>query len=72
MGLTLARIVDAGKNQGLAGGAIILGYGIISAVIGLIAALFVSNRANRKIIFRINIVLVAYIVAFCAYFYFGI
>lgn len=69
IGLTYAGITDAGKNQGLAGGAIVLGYGVIAAGIGLIIALFVAYKANRKIIFRLNIILALCIAGFYAYYH---
>lgn len=68
IGITIAGIVDAGKNQGLAGGAIVLGYAVITALIGLIISLFVASKTNRKIIFRLNIILALSIVAFFAYY----
>ncbi len=69
VGLSYAGIVEAGKNQGLAGGAIVVGYGVISAVIGLIIALFVSYKASRKFIFSLNVILALCIVGFYAYFH---
>lgn len=69
LGMSYAGILEAGKNQGLAGGAIVLGYGVIAAVIGLIIALIVASKANRKIIFRLNIILAICIVGFYVYFH---
>jgi len=69
IGLTLAGIVEAGKNQGLAGGAIVFGYGVVGAVIGLIVTLFIASTSTRKIVFRLNIVLALCIVLFYAYFH---
>lgn len=69
VGLTYAGIIEAGKNQGLAGGAIVLGYGVMGAFFGFIAALFVANRTNRKIIFRLNIILAICIVGFYAFYH---
>jgi MFS family permease len=65
-----AAIIDAGKNQGLAAAAIVLGYGAIAAAIGLIVALFVAHQVHRKTIFRLNIILALCIAALVGYFYF--
>ncbi len=68
-GVTFAGIVEAGKNQGLAGGAIVFGYGVIGAFFGLLIALFIASRTNRKIIFRLNIILAISIVCFYGYYH---
>lgn len=68
IGISVADIVDAGKNQGLAGGAIVLGYAVIASIIGLILSLLVASKTNRKIIFRINIILGFSILGFIAYY----
>ena len=69
VGISYAGIMEAGKNQGLAGGAIVFGYGIMAAVIGLVLALFVAYRTKRKIIFRLNIVLAISIAVFYVYYH---
>ncbi|MEO9512166.1 MAG: hypothetical protein ABJN84_18135 [Flavobacteriaceae bacterium] len=69
VGLTYAGLVGAGKNQGLAGGAIVFGYGIVIAAIGLLVALFLAKRASRKTIIKSNVVLVLCSVAFYAYYH---
>ncbi|MEW4925556.1 hypothetical protein [Algibacter sp. 2305UL17-15] len=68
-GLTYAGIVGAGKNQGLAGGAIVLGYGVMGAVIGLVVSLIVANKAKRKIIIWLNVALAVSIVCFWGYYH---
>ncbi|MBR9916075.1 MAG: hypothetical protein GYB32_14885 [Algicola sp.] len=68
MGITIAGIVGAGKNQGLAGGAIVLGYAVIASLIGLVISLVVANKTSRKIIFRLNIILALSIVGFVTYY----
>ena len=68
VGISVAGIVDAGKNQGLAGGAIVLGYAVVGAVIGLILSLLVANKTSRKVIFRLNIILALSILGFIAYY----
>lgn len=68
-GLSYAGFIDAGKDQGLAAAAIVLGYGVIAAAIGLIVALFVAWQAQRRTIVRLNIILALCIAAFAGYFY---
>ncbi len=70
IGLSYAGLVEAGKHQGLAGGAIVLGYGVVAAGIGLILALFAAWKANGKTVFRLNIILALCILAFVTYFHF--
>jgi hypothetical protein len=69
VGLTYAGIIEAGKNQGLAGGAIVLGYGVMGAFFGFLMALFLANKTNRKIIFRLNIILAILCVGFYSYYH---
>ena len=57
VGISYAGWIEAGKGQMLAGGAIVLGYGVIGAFIGLCIALFVAYKAERKIILILNLVL---------------
>lgn len=68
IGISIAGIFDAGKNQGLAGGAIVLGYAVTGSVIGLILSLLVASKTSRKVIFRLNIILVLSILGFIAYY----
>lgn len=69
VGITYAGIVEAGKNQGLAGGAIVLGYGVTAACIGFLVALFVTHKTNGKVIFRLNIILAISIVGFWIFYH---
>ncbi|MBD0852097.1 hypothetical protein HPE63_15550 [Maribacter arenosus] len=69
VGISYAGLVEAGKNQGLAGGAIVFGYGIMAAVIGLVIALFVAYKTNRKTIFWLNIILTVGIVVFYVFYH---
>jgi uncharacterized membrane protein YebE (DUF533 family) len=68
LGLIYAGLVDAAKNQGLAGGAIVLGYGVIAAFIGLLGALLAAYKLSGKIIVSINKILGLIILGFFAYF----
>jgi hypothetical protein len=69
IGIVIAGLVEAGKGQMLAGGAIVLGYGVITAVIGFVISLFITLKTNRKLIFRGNIILAILILSFWGYFY---
>ena len=69
IGIGYAGLVDAGKDQMLAGGAIVLGYGVIGAIIGFCISLIIAYKSNRKTIITINVVLALMIVAFWAYFF---
>tara|TARA_R110002073_G_scaffold139232_2_gene289386 strand:+ start:171782 stop:172765 length:984 start_codon:yes stop_codon:yes gene_type:complete len=54
IGIAYAGLVEAGKGQMLAGGAIVLGYGVIGAVVGFCLALVLASKAERKLILKIN------------------
>lgn len=68
LGLIYAGIVEAGKGQMLAGGAIVLGYGVIGAFIGFCLSLVAAFNAKRALIIKINIILTLIIVTSFAYF----
>lgn len=54
VGMFLAAITGAAKGQGLAGGAIILGYGVMSAGIAFIASIVLVKLIPHIWIIRIN------------------
>ena len=68
IGILYAGLVEAGKNQGLAGGAIVLGYGVMSAFFALIASLIAAYKLAGKVIININKILGVAMVGFIAYF----
>lgn len=68
LGLIYAGITDAGKGQMLAGGAIVFGYGVIGAFIGLCLSLFLAHYLKRSLIIKINGLLALIIVASFGYF----
>ncbi len=68
LGIVYAGIIEAGKGQMLAGGAIVLGYGVMGAFIGLCVSLFTAYKARRGLIIKINGLLALVIVASFAYF----
>lgn len=57
LGLFFAGAIEAGKHQGLAGGAIVLGYGVLFGGIAFVASFFIAYYLNVKIIKIINWVL---------------
>ncbi len=57
LGLLYAGWIEAGKNQGLAAGAIVLGYGVISAFFGLILSFFAIYYLSHRAVVKTNIVL---------------
>ena len=69
LGIVYASIIEAGKGQMLAGGAIVFGYGVIGAFIGLCLSIFTAIKAKRHSIIKINGLLTLIIVASFAYFY---
>lgn len=56
-GMYYAGITGAAEGQGLAGGAIVLGYGVITAFIALLVSFVVAYYTPREVIVRINQVL---------------
>jgi hypothetical protein len=57
IGLLYAGWIDAGRNQGLAGGAIVLSYGVIFAFVALLFSFFATYRLEHKSVVRGNIIL---------------
>ena len=49
LGLFIAGWVDAGKGQGLAGGAIVLSYGVVGAIIGLLLSVFIVRLRMKSL-----------------------
>ena len=54
IGMYLAGLIEAGKNQGLAGGAIVLGWGVLFAGVALVLSFFITYRVEHKTILRAN------------------
>ncbi|MFD2824211.1 hypothetical protein ACFS5M_11070 [Lacinutrix iliipiscaria] len=69
IGILYAGLVDAGKGQMLAGGAIVLGYGVMGAGIGFCISIFTSYNLNRKTIIKLNIISSLLIIGLWGYFY---
>lgn len=68
MGISYALLIEAGKDQMLAGGAIVLGYGVLGSAIGLVIALFLAAKGSKKLIKRINIIMLFMIAFYWIYF----
>lgn len=70
LGLYFAGDIDAGKNQGLAGGAIVVGYGVLFAGVGFIASFFIAYYVATKLLVKINVFLLILLLAAIGYKYF--
>ncbi len=57
IGIYFAVITEAAKGQGLAGGAIVLGYGVITGAVALIVSIFLAYYIEDKIIILLNKIL---------------
>lgn len=70
-GIQFANIVEAGKGQMLAGGAIVLGYGVMGAVIGILASVFlyIAYKSKPKVIIYFNMILAVLVLCFSTFFY---
>ena len=55
-GLLYAGWIEAGKNQGLAGGAIVLGYGVLFAAVAFVLSIIVAYKVQLAGIKKLNIV----------------
>ena len=61
IGLYVAGLLEVGKGQMLAGGAIVLGWGVMFAGVALIASFFIARYVSHKNIIRFNWILLAII-----------
>lgn len=57
IGIYIAGFVGAGKNQMLAGGAIVVGWGVMFAAIAFLASFFIVYYLQHKSIVRLNWIL---------------
>lgn len=60
----------AGRDQGLAGGAIVFWYAMLSGLAGLFAAIFLAWRAERKTIATANQIIAIVLLALLAILYY--
>ncbi|MGD9488119.1 MAG: hypothetical protein AB7W47_08855 [Calditrichaceae bacterium] len=62
IGIYIAGFVGAGKNQMLAGGAIVVGWGVLFAAIAFFASFFIAYYAQHRNIVRLNWILLVLLV----------
>jgi hypothetical protein len=67
IGLFIAKLVGAGKGQMLAGGAIVVFYGMVSSGIGLMLSFVVAYYLQTRILIRINIILGFVLIIFMSF-----
>lgn len=67
-GMFYARFMDVAKGQGLAGGAIVLSYGLGFAFIALIIAFYIANNAAHKMVVLANKILFGVLVVLMIWF----
>lgn len=67
LGILVARFTDAAAGSGLAGGAIVLGYGVIGAAVALVLGIVVGLRLPDPALRRLSVVMGAVSVLFIAY-----
>jgi hypothetical protein len=58
-GFLIAALTGAGENQGLAGGAIVLFYGLVTAFAALIISIFAAYILKEKAVILLNKILIA-------------
>lgn len=54
VGAAVSGVADVAKGQGLAGGAIVVYYGIVTAIVAFIASLFIAYKTSNDAVVRIN------------------
>jgi len=57
IGMYYAAIIGAAKGQGLAGGAIVFGYGVLFGIIAFIISIFTARKIQTKYLKIINWIL---------------
>lgn len=67
LGLYFAQYIEAGKGQGLAGGAIVLAYGVVFGGIAFVASFFLANIIPHKTLKRSNWILLMLLLAAWGY-----
>lgn len=68
IGLLFAKWIDAGKGQMLAAGAIVLGYGVLFAVLALVASFIIVRYIKHRLVVITNIVLAVLLLSCLLYF----
>ena len=70
VGLYVAKLCGAGKNQMLAGGAIVLMWGLLFALGAFIASLFVVRLVSQKMVIYLNWILLILVLGLYGYGYY--
>lgn len=68
LGVTFAGLTGAAKGQGLAGGAIVLGYGVAGAGIAFVAAIITTSYLKLKQVITLNKIISLLVLGFLAVF----
>jgi hypothetical protein len=68
-GIFFVLVFDLAKGQGLAGGAIVLGYGVMGGGIGLVLSIIVIIQKKYKIRSIMSKILIVVVIALSGYFY---
>ena len=68
IGIAYAGWIEAGKGQMLAGGAIVLGYGVVGAGLGLLLALILAYKWNPDRVYKLCLFFVLLILGFIGFF----
>lgn len=69
-GLFIAKFLEVGKGQGLAAGAMVLSYGVVGGLLGLIISIFLSGKLPKLWRIRMSIVLFLMLCCMVLYVYF--
>ena len=70
VGMTIAGVSGVADGQGLAGGAILFFYGVITAIIAFILSLFIAHNAKIGTILKIDKILgIVFFLAACLFVY---
>ncbi len=64
MGLYVAGMLEAGKDQMLAGGAIVLGWGVMFGGIALLTSFFIPYMVTHRVIIKLNWILMILLLIF--------
>jgi phosphoglycerol transferase MdoB-like AlkP superfamily enzyme len=67
LGMLLAGLSGVAEGQGLAGGAIVFFYGIVSAFLAFIVSLFIAFKAKHKTVVVLNKILAILLFVFAVY-----
>jgi len=68
LGMIFAGITNAGKDQGLAAGAIVFSYGVISGFVGSLSAIIVARILQERYIILINKIFAVIVIILVTFF----